>query len=82
MVSVVRICGHQLHAELGIRRICSGRILGRSFSIDDSAAKVTCDRSPAWPKVITHCIAASASVLWVSQFHKNSADIKPNGDSA
>ena len=46
MVSLVCICGDQLHKKLGLRWICCGWVLGGSFPVDDTAWPVTEGRPP------------------------------------
>jgi len=48
VVSVVGICSNQLHEELGVRRICCRRLVGRSFSVDDGAQQIIEGSAPSW----------------------------------
>ena len=41
MVPTVGVCRDQLHAELGVRGICSARIVDRRVLVDDLATKTT-----------------------------------------
>lgn len=46
VVSLVCICGDQLHKKLGLRWICCGWVLGGSFPVDDTAWPVIEGRPP------------------------------------
>jgi len=63
VVSVVGICSDQLYQELGIRWICRGGIVGRSFSVDDGAEQVRESRRAAGSESITPRVKLSVSAF-------------------